>query len=75
MNRASGTGGQTGRGQGQLLPPGKGPGPDWPVWVRPWPYLVSRLQSAGGPADPHTVTVCLLGVLARGAGLQAPKAL
>lgn len=75
MNRVLGTGGQTGQGQGQPLLPGRGLGLDRQARARPWPYLLSRLQSAGGPADPHTVTVGLLRVLARGAGLQAPKAL
>lgn len=75
MNWVSGRGGQTGQGQGQLLLPVKGLGLDWQVRVRPWPYLLPHLQPAGGPADPHTVTVRLLSVQAHGAGLQAPKAL
>lgn len=43
--------------------------------VRPWPHLLPQVQLARGPGDPHAVTVCLLGVQAHGAGLQAPKAL
>lgn len=53
---------------------GTGLGPDWRAWGRRGPHLPPCLP-AGGPGDPHSLALSLLGVQARGAGLQALQAL
>lgn len=54
--------------------PGTGLGLDRQVQVRHWPHLLPGLP-VGGPGDLHSLALRLLGVQARGADLQALKAL